>query len=154
MHAVTQIGRGGRPSLAEVTLRGLRVLPVVAAAEIIATLGIGLGFLALVVPGVILLVRWAVVAQAAALESENWVEALKRSAALTRGNYLHVLGLLLITGLVAIFVRDLGAAAAGKHATVVAVVVGIVVETITRSLIALCGAVLYFDLTARQEALA
>ena len=40
------------------------MLPVVAAAEIAAGFGIGLGLLAFLIPGVYLLVRWAVVAQA------------------------------------------------------------------------------------------
>src|SRR5664280_2044522 len=58
MHAVLLIGERATPRLGQVALRGLRVLPVVAAAAIIAALGIGLGFLALIVPGVILLLRW------------------------------------------------------------------------------------------------
>lgn len=152
VHAVRQIAAGERPRIPEITVRGLRVLPTVAAAEIIATLGIGLGFVLLIVPGVILALRWAVVAQAAALESENWIDALRRSAQLVSGNYIHVLGLVLATGLVAVLLRDIGYAVTGNHATVVAVAVGIVVETLARSILALCSAVLFFDLVARKGA--
>lgn len=68
VHAVIRIGEAGRPRVGEVALLGLRVLPVVVAAEVMATLGIALGFLALILPGILLSLRWAVVAQAAAVE--------------------------------------------------------------------------------------
>lgn len=154
IHAVRGMDEGRDPSPREVVARGLRVLPTVAAAQIIATICIGIGFLFFVIPGLILLLRWAVVAQTAALESDNWVEALKRSAQLTRRNYLHVLGLILITGVIEILLLDLGFSVAGSHAGVWEVVLGIVLETITRSFTALTLAVLYFDLSARQAAVA
>jgi hypothetical protein len=152
VHAVRRIAGGERPVLAEVALQGVRVLPTVAAAEIIATLGIGLGFIALIVPGVFLLVRWAVVAQAAAIDNDNWIEALRRSWQLTSGNFIHVFGLLLITGLTALALRDAGFAVTGDSAQAWAVAVGIAVETIARSFVALSGAVLFFDLVARNGA--
>jgi hypothetical protein len=151
IHAVRSIAELRRPTFAAVTSRGLRVLPTVAAAQIVATLGIALGLLALVLPGVILLLRWAVVAQAAAIENENWIEALRRSAQLTSGNYLHVLGLLLLTGLIALALRDGGLAVAGSHAQARYVALGIAVETVARSFVALSTAVLFFDLMARRE---
>jgi hypothetical protein len=153
IHAVQSIAGGEQPDLGEVAARGLRVLPTVAAAQIVATLGIGLGFILLVIPGVLLLLRWAVVAQAAAIENESWIDALRRSAQLTRGNYLHVLGLVAITGVVAIGLRDVGLLLAGSHAQAQNVAVGIVVETVARSFMALTFAVLFFDLVARRAEL-
>jgi hypothetical protein len=151
IHAVRDMDQGRSPSALDVVSRGLRVLPTVAAAQIIATLCIGIGLLFFVIPGVILLLRWAVVAQAAAMDNENWVEALKRSAALTRGNYWHVLGLILLTGVIEVLLLDVGFSVAGSHVGVWEVAVGILLETITRSFTALTLAVLYFDLTARQQ---
>src|SRR3954468_16203236 len=58
VHAVSEAREGRDPRLAAVARQGLLVLPVVVAASIIAGLGIGLGFLAFVVPGVILMLRW------------------------------------------------------------------------------------------------
>ncbi len=150
VHALKMIADGGAPAIGEVAVRGLRVLPTVIAAQIIATIGIGLGLL-LIIPGVILAIRWAVVAQAAAVESENWVEALKRSAELTAGNYLHVLGVLLIVGLMAVLLTDAALLIVGTHKTVTAITVGIVVETLARSFVALSTAVLFFDLLARKR---
>lgn len=151
VHALRTLGEGRRPELAAITLQGLRVLPTVIAAQIIATIGIAAGIVAFIIPGVILAIRWAVVAQAAAIENENWVEALRRSGQLTAHHYLHVLGLLLISGLIVVVLTNAGVAVAGAHATAGAVVLGIVVETIARSFVALTSAVLFFDLLARRE---
>ncbi len=152
VHAVRGIAAGQRPALGQIVLTGLRVLPTVAAAEIIAGIAIAIGFVAFIIPGVILLLRWAVVAQTAAIDNENWIEALRRSAQLSRGNYIHILGLVLLTGVVALLLRDGGLAVVGEHAGAVAVAVGIAVETVARSFVALCTAVLFFDLVARQGA--
>ncbi len=150
IQAVQTIGHKQAPRLSKVAVRGLVVLPTVAAAQIIATLGIAVGFVAFIVPGVYLLIRWAVVAQAAAIDNDNWIAALKRSGELTAGSYLHVLGLLLSAGLIAAVITNLGLAAAGSRTTAVAIAVGIVVETIARSFVALNLAVLFFDLLARR----
>ena len=153
IHAVTLIGHGEKPHLADVTLRALRVLPVVAAAVIISTIGIGLGFLALIVPGVLLTLRWSVVAPVAALEHEGWIPALQRSRELTRNHYGHILGLLLIAGLlngaVNIAAQSLSL---GSTAGAPSVAVGIAALTITLSFSALTVALLYYDLRGRAAA--
>ena len=122
--------------------RGLRVLPVVAAAQIVASLGIGLGLVAFIVPGVFLYARWGVVAQAAAVDRVDWRNALRRSAELTAGSLWHVLGVLFTVGLFnALLDRGVGALVAAS-ATGVQVLGGIAVETITLSVGALTGAML------------
>jgi hypothetical protein len=150
IHAVIRIGQGDRPRLAQIALRGLRVLPVVAAAVIVADLGIALGFLALIVPGVLLVLRWSVVAQVAAVEHEGWIPSLRRSSELTRGHYWHILGLLVITVVVSGGV-NLGAVALplGSTSGAASVAVGIATRTITASFSALTLAILFFDLRAR-----
>ena len=154
VQAVAAIGKEQRPQLRNVAALGARCLPVVAAAQIIAGLGIGLGLLAFFIPGVILAIRWAVVAQAAAIERTDWLGALRRSGELARGQYLHVLGLIALTGLVDYGIARVAEALAGSSAHAPQVVLGIVVETITRSFAALTTAVLYFDLVARKAGVA
>jgi hypothetical protein len=153
IHAVTVIGSGEKPRLGPVTIRALRVLPVVAAAVIVSTLGIGLGFLALIVPGVLLALRWSVVAQVAALEHLDWGSSLGRSRELTRGHYGHIFGLLLIAWILAtgitLGVRPIPL---GSTTGAASVAVGIATRTITASFSALTLALLYFDLRARQAA--
>jgi hypothetical protein len=150
IHALVAVGEGRQPRLLEVAWLGVRVLPVVAAAEVVAGIATGVGFLLLVVPGVYLLIRLAVVAQAAAIERGDWLSALRRSGELTAGNYLHVFGVLVIVGLVALGLEQSGAAIVGTAASVLQVLVVIVLLTITRSFVALTTAVLYFDLLARR----
>lgn len=153
IHAVMQIGEEQRPRLGQVALFGLRVLPEVAAAVIAAGLGIGLGFLAFIIPGILLALRWSVVAQAAAVEHEGWLPALRRSGVLTRGNYWHIFGLLIVTGVLTGGVTlAAGAIPLGSTAGAASVALGIAARTITASFTALAVALLYFDLRARSGA--
>jgi hypothetical protein len=149
VHAVVLIGHGERPKLAAVAWRGLQVLPVVAAAQIIAALGIAIGLFAFVIPGLILLIRWAVVAQVAAIERTDWLGALRRSAELVRGEYLHVFGLLFVAAAVNVAVTLGAQAIIGTKARAGDVAVAIAAATLTRSFTALATAILFFDLTAR-----
>jgi hypothetical protein len=154
IHAVMQIGEGRRPQLAQVAARGLRVLPEVAAAVIAAGLGIALGFLALIVPGILLALRWSVVAQVAAVDHAGWLPALRRSGELTRGNYWRIFGLLLLNGLLVGGVTLAAAAIPlGSTAGPASVALGIVARTLVASFTALALALLYFDLRARSAAI-
>jgi hypothetical protein len=153
VHAVLDIGEGERPKLLELLGRGLRVLPVVAAAEIIAYIGIGIGLVLLIIPGIILALRFGVVAQVAAVERTDWPGALRRSGQLVAGNYLRVFGLLFVVAVVNLLLVDLVAQLAGRNVTTLQVVLGIVIGVLTRTFQAIATAVLYFDLRAREAAL-
>jgi hypothetical protein len=152
VHAVIEIGAGRRPRIGPVALRGLRVLAVVVAAEIVAGVLIGLGFIALIVPGVILSLRWSVVAQTAAVDHEGWMPALRRSAQLTTGHYWHIFRVLLAIGFLTFVIAAIAGALAGggNNTSIVSTLIGIVVYTIIASFAALTLAVLYFDLRARE----
>jgi hypothetical protein len=152
VHAVREIRDGGRPQLASIAPRALAVLPVVSAAVIISTLGTFLGYIALIVPGVLLSLRWSVVAQSAALDGGSWTDALRRSADLTRKNYWHIIGLLLLVGILGA-ILGFGVEAAFHHpsTTVASFVAGTALQTVVRSFTALATALLYFDLTARRQ---
>lgn len=152
VHAVIAIGEGKRPRIGPVALRGLSVLAVVCAAEIVAGILIGLGFIALIVPGIILSLRWSVVAQTAAVDHEGWMPALRRSAKLSAGNYWHIFRVLVAIGLLTFVIAAIvGALAGSGHgAGVASVVAGIVLYTLIASFAALTLAILYFDLCARD----
>ena len=150
VHALVAIGERRKPTIRSVGPRALRVLPVVAAAQIIAGIAIGLGLLLFIIPGVFLVLRFAVVAQVASLEGTDWPTALRRSGALTRRNYLRVLVLLICVYGFNIALTQVGIQLVGNASTAVTVVLGIAVATITQSFQALCSAVLYFDLRSRS----
>jgi hypothetical protein len=150
MHAVVLITEDQKPQLGAVAVRGLQVLPVVAAAEIVAGFGIGLGFLALVIPGILLALRWSVVAQTAAVEREGWLPSLRRSGQLTQGNYGHIFGLLLVTGVLGLVMGIVSTALHGGESSAGSIAVGIAVHTIVASFSALTMAILYLDLRVRH----
>jgi hypothetical protein len=148
MQAIVDLGAGRRPALRDVIARGLRVVPVVAAAEIIAALVAFAGLLFFVIPGLIAAVRLAVVAPVAATEGVAWPDAIKRSLRLTQGNAWRVLGLILIEDLI----NYLGAVIL-QSASSAAVVAGVLIELVAQSFCILLISLLYFDLRARETAL-
>jgi hypothetical protein len=150
VHAVVAIGEGRRPRLGAVALKGIQVLPVVAATEVMSSLGELLGFAALIIPGIVLTLRWSVAAQAAAIEREGWLSALRSSRRLTREQYEHVFTLLLLTGVLT-FVVHVGATVAleGDTSSARSVLIGIAIDTLLASFSALTLAVLYFELRGR-----
>jgi hypothetical protein len=149
VHAVQAVAEGREPRLGPIAREGLRVLPVVAAATIMSCLGIFLGSL-LIVPGIILLLRGYVVAQAAAIEHDGWVPALRRSRELTRGNYGHLIVFAIYVGLIVTVPTVLVGLAFGYDTTTVAsFLVGIGLQTLTWSFGALAAGLFYFDLRAR-----
>jgi hypothetical protein len=152
VHAVAALGAGRRASVKDVGWRGLRALPVVVAAQIVAALGIGVGLLLFLVPGIFLAIRWQVVAQSAAIERTDWIGALRRSNALTRGHMWHVLAVTILGGVFSELLRSTVSLALGSSRGAGSVAVAIVVDSLAQSVVALLGAVLYFDLRAREAA--
>lgn len=87
---------GKRASLNECLGTGLaRMLPLVGLG-LLSTLGIALGFILLIVPGIILATRWAVAAPAMVAERTGIMDSLGRSAELARNNRWRIFWLLLI----------------------------------------------------------
>ena len=150
VHAVADARAGQVPKLGPVTRRGLQALPVAAAASVMSGIGIGIGFVALVIPGIYLTLRWMVVAQAAAIERDGWLPALGRSHQLVRDHYGHVVVFALVVGVIStapLFL--LGLVFDGTSA--VSFLVAVVVQILSISFAALTTALLYFDLRTRRE---
>jgi hypothetical protein len=152
VHAVVAIGDAQRPRLSAVASKGLRVLPVVGVAALIAGVGVEIGFFALVIPGIVLWIRLSVVPQAAAIERNGVRDALRSSWRLTRDHGSHIFGLLTVFAIlgvgVALSVRALDPGASTSAGNVA---LGIAVNTIIASFTALASALLYFDLLARRK---
>lgn len=152
IHAVREIGDGNRPQLIAVGKKGIVALPAVGAAVLISWLGIFAGTLALIVPGVLLFLRWSVVAQAAAMEGKGWRNALDRSRVLTLGHYWHIFALFLMVE-VATFTPGFALGLAFGHTTTTAAsfLADLALQVLVRSFFALASALLFFDLSARFE---
>jgi hypothetical protein len=155
VHGVREAREGGDPRLGSIARQGLRVLPVVAAVSIISWLGILAGFVALIAPGIYLMLRWFVAAQAAAIDDEGWLPALRRSGQLTEGSYGHVFVFIVyVTVIVSVPVLLVGLGFDGDSTDAASFLVGAVVQVVAYSFGALTTAVLYFDLRTRLEATA
>ena len=151
VHAVVDLREGRRPTVLGVIPRGLRVLPVAAAASIVAGLGTALGLLALILPGLILAVRWAVVAQVAATEGVDWIGALRRSRALTLGHGWHVAVFLVAASVLGGVPTVAGDVAVSGHDTLaLPFAAGVILHLLVVSFVALATALLYVDLRVRS----
>jgi hypothetical protein len=70
-----------------------RRLPDLAISALVTTVGILLGTIALIVPGLLLMARWAVIVPLIVLEGASWRRAITRSNALVRGRTWTVVGI-------------------------------------------------------------
>jgi hypothetical protein len=147
MQAILDLGRGVQPVIPDVIRRGVKVLAVVAAADIVAGLTEFAGLLFFVIPGILAAVRLAVVAPAAASEQITWPEAIRHSLLLTRGNFWRVLGLLVIQAVLLYLVATIIGAS-----SIAVAIVGAALAIVAQSFCTLLINLLYFDLRARQTA--
>lgn len=125
------------------------VLPLIGVG-ILSGIAIGIGFLLFVIPGLILLTIWAVIAPAIVVEHRGVIESFGRSRELVRGNGWQVFGVILVVFLIA-FVASLilGAIGAGISDTFgMRVFASLVAETLTAPISALSAATIYFGLLA------
>ena len=123
------------------------LLPLIGAG-LLAGLGIALGLVLLILPGLFLLTIWAVVSPVVVLERPGVVAALGRSRELVRGNEWQVFGAIvtffLILVLVSLVLGAIGAAL-GAAGSVAADIIG---SVLAAPLVALAASVLYFRLRA------
>jgi hypothetical protein len=131
----SQLLRAATPVLGQLIVVGL-----------VAGIGIVVGFVLLIVPGLILLTIWAVIAPVIVLERPPGLAALSRSRELVRGNGWQVFGVLIVLT-VAIAIVSIGIEAAAESAgTGAGIVARVVVGVLTAPISSLAAAVLYFDL--------
>jgi hypothetical protein len=118
---------------------------------IVAGVGILIGFILIVIPGLVLATLWSVAAPVVVLERPAGLRALGRSRELVRGNGWNVFAVILLLVILVGFVGS-GIEVAGDAAgTAVGLVVRVVVGVLTAPISALAAAVLYFDLRKAHE---
>ncbi len=113
---------------------------------IVAGIGIVIGFILIIVPGLILITIWSVFAPVVVLERPGGLRALGRSRELVKGNGWNVFAviflLVILVGVVTLLLEGVAAAAGTGVGIVVRVIVGILTAPIS----SLAAAVLYFEL--------
>jgi hypothetical protein len=113
---------------------------------VVAGLGVVVGLILLVVPGLILLTLWSVAAPVVVLERPPGLGALSRSRELVRGNGWQVFGVIFVLGVLLAVVAGGIEFAAESAGTGVGIVVRVIVGVLTAPISALAAAVLYFQL--------
>lgn len=130
------------------------VLLALIGAGLLSGIGIGIGLVLLIVPGLYLLTIWALIAPVIVIERSGVFEAFGRSRQLVRGNGWPVFWVIVVAFLISI----VGAAIFGAIASSVAdgplvrIVFSALASTITAPIGALVAGVLYYRLLSRSAA--
>lgn len=150
---------GGKASVGQALATGFRLAFPLLGLGIVVGLGVGLASLLLLVPGLMLAMRWAVAVPARVVEGPPMSSALARSGELTAGNRWRIFGLfvaLAVFGWVVTFLANgLGYAllsnGAGTVGMVATAILQIIASTVTTSVSATGVAVLYAELRRIKE---
>jgi hypothetical protein len=129
------------------------VLPLIGAG-ILAGIGIAIGLIIFIVPGLILLTIWSVIAPVIVVERSGAIDAFGRSRALVKGNGWQVFGVIIVVFLIATIAsfvfRAIGASISDSVAMLA--LFSLIASTLTAPITALAASVIYFNLIALQGA--
>jgi hypothetical protein len=128
--------------------RAMPVLGRLLLVAVVGAIGVFLGLVFFIVPGLILFTIWSVAAPVVVLERPPGLRALERSRELVRGNGLQVFGVLLILDILVLLAAGALELAAESGSTALGIVVRVIVGVLTAPLSALAASVLYFRLRA------
>ena len=154
--AVMAIGEGRRPTLKESFVRGGDVFVPVLGALLLTWFFTLLGFVALIIPGIYVMVRLWVVAPAVVVENRRGMGAVRRSWELVKDNWWRILGITIVVGIIG----GVAGAILSVPGTLIADETGsgpialigqIFGSAITYSFQALTATLIFFDLRARKE---
>ncbi len=135
-----QLLRAVAPVLGQLILVGL-----------VAGIGVVIGFILIIIPGLYLLTIWSLAAPIVVLERPGVFAALRRSRELVRGNGWQVFGVIavlyILVGVFSFIIEGVADSAGAGAGIVVRVIVGV----LTAPLTALASSVMYFELRGRAR---
>jgi hypothetical protein len=150
----------GRPVSVGDSLRiGLRAFLPLIGLGILLGIAVGLGFVLLIIPGVLMWLAWCVAVPVYVVEQPGVFASFERSAELTRGNRLRIFALGCVFVVAAIIVEIVGGivgsilsfATGGLYVYVNAVIVSPLIGALVAVLAATLSAVLYVELRRVRE---
>jgi hypothetical protein len=120
------------------------------AVSLLFGIGVGIGFVLLIIPGLILIVIWSVVAPVTVLERPGVFEAFGRSRGLVRGNGWNVFGVILLVFLAVAVVSVAAGLVTDSLGSLGRALVQWAVTAALAPVTALSASVLYFALRAQH----
>ena len=155
IYALHEIAGGERPRAGQVLIAGFEAFTPLFAAVVLAAAGIALGFVALIVPGVYLAVRWYFVPQAVVMDGVRGPRALSRSGLLVTGFWWRTFGLVLLANVAIaipgfVLLAPFTAIAESTDRAVWELAGSAAATAITAPFVALYSTLLYYDLLARR----
>jgi hypothetical protein len=147
--------RDGRADLSiqETLNRVLPRLNTLTLAGFLAALGITVGFLLLIVPGLVLITLWLLIVPAIMLEGRGVFESFGRSRQLVSGHGWNVFGVIVLT--IAIFIAlniGVGIVEAALDSRWPSLLLDIATQTAAAPFLALAWTITYYELRAIKEA--
>jgi hypothetical protein len=118
------------------------------AASIITGILIVLGFIALIVPGIILALMFSLVYPVIMLEGTGILGSLYRSRVLVSNRWLKTLGLLFVVGIIVAMVNGVAVLIAGQFGLVAPLISGILTAFIT-PIVPIATTLYYYSMKAR-----
>lgn len=157
IHLLKRLADGERPHAGRSIQAGLDVFAPTFLAVLLAGLGIALGLVLLILPGIYVAVRWYFVAQAVVIDNARSTEALRASWRLTDGFWFRTLGVILLANVVAflpasLLILPLQALAESADRQAISLAGMILTEALTAPFVALVSTLLFYDIRARRTA--
>ena len=155
IYALRQIAAGDHPSAGQVFVAGFEAFTPLFGAVLLAAVGIALGLVLLIVPGIYLAVRWYFVPQAVVIEGARGAGALSRSGEVVQGFWWRTLGLVLLANVAIaipglILVLPFTAIAESTDRALWVMVGSAITTSVTTPFVALYSTLLYYDLLSRR----
>ena len=113
---------------------------------ILAGIAIAIGFVLLIVPGLILLTIWAVISPSIVVEDQGVFDAFGRSRELVRGNGWSVFGAIVLAFLIVVAVAIVAAIIGAALGDAGRVILQAAANVVTAPVAALVSSILFFDL--------
>jgi hypothetical protein len=128
-------------------------LPALIVAGILAGIGIALGFLLVIVPGLFLLTIWSLIVPTIVIEGKSAGESFGRSRELVKGNGWSVFGVIVIT-IIAFFIANIAVAIATFWLPdgVDSFVQSVISNTVVGPFVAVAWTLMYFALAQGRTA--
>jgi len=121
------------------------------AVSLLFAIGVGIGFVLLIIPGLILIVIWSVVAPVTVLERPGVFAAFGRSRELVRGNGWNVLGVIVLVFLTVVVISIAVGLVSASLGSVGRALVQWAVNAAVAPITALSASVLYFALRSEPQ---